>query len=274
MTFEELRAIENEAERVNATYDIFNENARLSSKSARVEFINTVKFVEKYLKSGDRILDIGAGAGEYSIYFANKGFDVDALELSNQNIRDFKAKMKPEMKPEMKLTLTQGNALDLSMYEDETYDIVLLMGPLYHLKDDKDKKKAIEEAKRVCKKEGIIAFAFITHDMIFMTELSYNDHYFATGDYDHETMRLNDFPFVFKTVEESRRLLEECGIVIKHAVAVDGPSELMADKINAMNDEEYRQYLKYVDMICEKPDMLGMSNHLLYIGKKHEMCPA
>lgn len=265
MTFEELRSIRSEAQRVNAIYSLFNENARLSSRAARVEFLNTVKFVEKYLKPGDRILDIGAGAGAYSLYFASMGYEVDALELSDRNIRDFQEKIRPEMK----LTLTQGNALDLSRYADETYDVVLLMGPLYHLQDDADKKRAIQEAKRVCRKDGILAFAFITHDMIFLTELMYDDHYFASGDYDHGTMRLNDFPFVFKTVAESRSLLEECGIRILHAVAVDGPSELMAEKINKMNDEEYGQYLKYVDMICEKPEMLGMSNHLLYIGKQN-----
>ena len=264
MTFEQLLNVTDEAERVNGLYSIFRENTRLHSKAARVEFLNTVKYVEKYLKPGDRILDVGAGAGEYSLYFAERGYEVDALELSDRNIRDFREKLRPDLR----LTLTQGNALDLSRYSDESYDVVLLMGPLYHLKDDGDKIRAIAEAKRVCKKEGIIAFAFITHDMIFLTELNYDDHYFSTGDYDHDTMRLNDFPFVFKTVAESRQLLEDCGIRILHAVAVDGPSELMAEKINKMDDKEYALYLKYIEMICEKPELLGMSNHLLYIGKK------
>ena len=64
MDFEQLAKIENESERVNRTYDIFNEDARLNhSKAARVEFLTTVRYIEKYLKEGDKILDIGAGAG-------------------------------------------------------------------------------------------------------------------------------------------------------------------------------------------------------------------
>lgn len=68
MDFEQLTKIENESERVNRTYDIFNEDARLNhSKAARVEFLTTVHYIEKYLKDGNKILDIGAGAGEYMV---------------------------------------------------------------------------------------------------------------------------------------------------------------------------------------------------------------
>jgi ubiquinone/menaquinone biosynthesis C-methylase UbiE len=158
MDFEQLAKIENESERVNRTYDIFNEDARLNhSKAARVEFLTTVHYIEKYLKDGDKILDIGAGAGEYSLYFARKGYEVSALELADANIAAFKKKLTPEDK----IDLVQGNALDLSRYADKSFDIVLLFGPLYHLKNDADKQKCISEAKRVCKDGGKIFFAFI-----------------------------------------------------------------------------------------------------------------
>ena len=158
MDFEQLAKIENESERVNRTYDIFNEDARLNhSKAARVEFLTTVHYIEKYLKDGDKILDIGAGAGEYSLYFARKGYEVSALELADANIAAFKKKLTPEDK----IDLVQGNALDLSRYADKSFDIVLLFGPLYHLKNDADKQKCISEAKRVCKDGGKIFFLII-----------------------------------------------------------------------------------------------------------------
>ena len=265
MTFEELQKIETESLQVNETYNIFNEDSRLShSKSARVEFLTTISYIESYLTPTAKILDIGAGTGAYSLYLAAKGFQVDAVELADRNVAAFREKITPDMK----LTLTQGTALDLSQYESDSYDIVLLMGPLYHLHKKMDRDQAIAEAKRVCKKDGVIFFAFINHDMVFMTELMYDSHYFQTGDYDHETMRLHDFPFVFFTVSESRQMLEENGIQIEKAIAQDGSSELMANAIDAMDDFEYAQYLKYHHMVCEKPEMLGMSNHLLYIGSK------
>ena len=97
MNFIELKKIENETERVNRTYDIFNEGSRLNhSKAARVEFLTTVHYIEKYLREGDKILDIGAGAGEYSLYFARKGYKVSALELADANIAAFRKKLTPE----------------------------------------------------------------------------------------------------------------------------------------------------------------------------------
>ena len=167
-----------------------------------------------------------------------------------------------------KIDLVQGNAVDLSRYADESFDVVLVFGPLYHLHKEEDRRRCIEEAKRVCKKDGKLFFAFISNDMVFLTELSYDEKYFLNGDYDHESFKLNDFPFVFFTVDKARKMLEDNGIKIEHAVASDGASELMAERINSMDDESYKQYLRYHYYICEKPEMLGMSNHLLFVGEK------
>jgi len=215
------------------------------------------------LKPGDRILDIGAGAGEYSIYFARSGYEVCALELADRNIRDFQSKLLPDDPIE----LVQGNALDLSRYEDDSFDIVLLFGPLYHLHERNDRLRAISEAKRVCKKDGTIFFAFIANDMVFLTEFFYDGGYFLSGDYDKQTFKLDDFPFVFHTVEACRELLHDGAIRIEKEIASDGASELLEEKINDMDNQSYEQYLQYHFYICEKPEFLGMSNHLLFVGK-------
>lgn len=265
MNFEDILKIEDETERVQKTYELFNEDTRLNhSKAARVEFLTTVRYIEEYLKPGGKILDIGAGAGEYSLYFARKGYDVSALELSENNIKAFRKKISPEDH----IHLIQGNAMDLSCFEDDSFDIVLMLGPLYHLSRDEDKQTCIAQAKRVCKPGGKIFFAFISNDMVILTEFSYRPDYFTAGDYNKETFRLDDFPFVFHTVERCRDVLRAGGIRILKEVASDGVSELMEDKINALDEEGYRQYLRYHYYICEKPECLGMSNHLLFIGEK------
>lgn len=266
MKFEDICSIADELERIKATYQYYNEDTRLNhSKAAKVEFLTNARYIERYLHPGARILDVGAGAGEYSLYFARKGYAVSALELTEINIQAFRKKMTGADR----IDLVQGNAVDLSRYEDESFDAVLVFGPLYHLHKEADQQKCIDEAKRVCKKEGKIFFAFISNDMVILTETARRAAYLVEGDYNRDTFELDDFPFfVFHTVQDCRNMLHKGGIRILHEVASDGASELLADQINAMDDETYARYLSYHEYICEKPEFLGMSNHLLFVGEK------
>ncbi|MBQ6687892.1 MAG: GNAT family N-acetyltransferase, partial [Bacteroidales bacterium] len=183
-----------DAELVQEVYQRYNEDTRLNkSRAARVEFLTTVRYIEKYLTPGAKILDAGAGAGEYSFYFARKGYEVSALELADANIAAFRAKMTDDDS----IDLVQGNAMDLSRYESDSFDIVLLFGPLYHLHEEADKLRCIKEAKRVCKPNGKIFFAFISNDMVILTMQQCQEDYLMNGDYNKETFRLDDFPFVF-----------------------------------------------------------------------------
>lgn len=265
MTFDELKTIENETERVAALYELLREDMRLTcSKAARVEFFTTVHFINRYLKKGSKIIDIGAGAGAYSLHFANQGYEVSAVELAPANVKVFQSKLLPEHK----IQLYQGNACDLSRFEDESFDLVLLLGPLYHLEQQQDRCKCIREAKRVCKKGGVILFSFISNDMVILTETFCYDLGYLLGDsYDRGSFKVEDFPFVFFTVDDARSMLLEEGIQIEAEVGSDGVSELLHDKINAMDEETYRNYLAYHLYCCEKPEMLGRSNHLLFVGR-------
>lgn len=265
MDFRDVYQIKDELEQIQKTYELFREDARLShSQAARVEFLTTTHYIEQYVRPGARILDVGAGTGAYSFYFARKGYEVCALELADSNLRVFREKLRPEDRIE----LVQGNAVDLSRYEDDSFDAVLLFGPLYHLHRKEDRLRCIQEAKRVCKPDGKIFFAFISNDMVILTEFSYRQDYFLRGDYDKETFRLEDFPFVFHTVADCRELLRAGKVKVLREVASDGVSELMAEKLNALDKESFAQYLRYHFYTCEKPELLGMSNHLLFIGEK------
>lgn len=266
MKIEEIYNLKDDEQKVNALYEIFDEDTRLTrSRAAGVEFLTNVRYIEKYLKPGMKLLDVGAGAGEYSLYFAKKGYEVAAVELAWANVKAFEKKIEPDMK----LKLNQGNALDLSDYADGSFDIVLVFGPLYHLSKEEDRQRCIAEAMRVCKPDGILFFAFISNDMVPLTEFfCYDDKFFNTGAYDRRTFKVEDFPFIFFTLDQCRAMLEAGQVKMLHEVASDGVSELLQEKINLLDEEGFSRYLAYHFYCCEKPEMLGRSNHLLFVGKK------
>ena len=147
-------------------YSGHEENERLvKDKAHKVEFLTTIRYIDKYIKQGDKILEVGAGTGRYSLHYASKGYEVEAVELIKSNIEEFKK----HIDNNMKIKIHEGNALDLSMYKDNSFDITLLLGPIYHLFNIEDKKKAIEEAIRVTKPHGKIFIAYITNDIVIIT---------------------------------------------------------------------------------------------------------
>ena len=132
-------------------YNKFNEEKRLSSRHGQVEYITSMKYIHEYIESMDnpKILDVGAGTGRYSVALANEGYDVTAIELVRYNLGILKSKKST-------VKAYQGTALNLSRFEDDSFDVTLVFGPMYHLHAFDDKVKALNEARRVTRKDGII----------------------------------------------------------------------------------------------------------------------
>ena len=140
---------------LEAYYNKFCEEKRLTRRHGNVEYITSMKYIHKYLETMSRdvkILDIGAGTGRYSVALAEAGYDVTAVELVKYNLGILKQK-------NSSVKAYQGNALNLKRFVDNTFDMTLLFGPMYHLYSFEDKVKALSEAKRVTKPGGIILVA-------------------------------------------------------------------------------------------------------------------
>jgi 2-polyprenyl-3-methyl-5-hydroxy-6-metoxy-1,4-benzoquinol methylase len=248
-------------------YESFEEDKRLTrSKAHSIEFLTTVSFVDRYLKEGMKILDIGAGTGAYSIYYAEKGYDVTAVEPVKRNVDIIKSKV---IASKMKIDIQQGNALNVENFDDESFDIILCLGPLYHLSNDSDKLKCIEETKRVCKKNGKIFYAYLSNDMVFITEtIKYNKNYLGSSKYDKESFKLTDGSYCFMTVEHIEHLMKLSNLKEITYFAADGLSELLRENINAFDDQQFKEWLRFHLYTCEKREMVGYSSHIVFIAEK------
>lgn len=249
-------------------YNNYDEEGRLKKKNRSPEYITTMRYIEKYLKPNSKILEIGAGTGRYSVTLADMGYDVTAVELVPHNI-DI---MKKKVKPEHNIKIYEGNACNLSFIESDTYDMVLLLGPMYHLFNNDDKNRAISEAIRVAKKGGIIYSAYCNSDtcvykMFYKKRiLSCLDNGLIDENY-HAKSSPNEI-FELYQKPEIDELMRNYPVTRLHFVGVDMLSYLYNNKLNLLNKREFEEYMKFLSTICEREDLVGFSIHMLDIFRK------
>ena len=255
-------------------YNKFNEEKRLDSRHGQVEFITSMKYLHKYLnqleetmpKSEIKILDVGAATGRYSVPLAEEGYDVTAVELVKHNLARLKAKGSA-------VKAYQGNAMKLKRFEDNTFDIVLVFGPMYHLHEKEEKLKALSEAKRVVKPGGKILVAYIMNEYSVITYAIKERHIkegVLNGMLDenfHCTKKANEL-YSFVRTEDIAALNEEAGLERVEIIAADGAANYIRPYLNALDEEEFQYFIQYHLATCERADLLGASGHLVDILQK------
>ncbi len=249
-------------------YNKFNEEKRLNTRHGQVEFKTSLKYINTYLKQmgNPTIIDIGAGSGRYSAELADMGYQITAVELIKHNVRKIEA-LKKDIK------VYQGNALNLKQFKEESYDLTLLFGPMYHLVNKQDKLKALNEAKRITKKGGIILVAYCMNDYAVIThgfkdnniiecikdnQLDSNFHCLTKENDLYSMVRLEDINELNKLANLKRLKI----------IATDGPANYMRETLNKMDEKTFNIFLDYHLKTCERMDMIGASAHTLDILKK------
>jgi len=253
-------------------YGGYDEDNRLRSRYGMVEYLTTMRYIERYLRPGMRILEIGAGTGRYSHTLARQGYPVDAVELVQHNIDIFRQNTQPGEA----VTVRQGDARDLSVLASDTYDVTLLLGPMYHLFTVEDQKQALREAIRVTKPGGVIYAAYCGNDATMV------QYCFGRGMLREERYKQLVDPVTFKASsdpmelfelyrkEDIDALMEDLPVQRLHYVGTDMATNYMRAAISEMEDELYEMYLRYHFSICERADMVGVSHHILDIFRKTE----
>lgn len=258
------------AEILTQYYANYDEEGRLLSKHGSVEYLTTMRYIEKYLRPGMRILEIGAATGRYSHALARMGYAVDAVELVQHNIDIFRQKTRPDEQ----ITIRQGDARDLSFLADASYDLTLLLGPMYHLFTVEDQMRALSEALRVTKHGGILMAAYCGNEATMV------QYCFGRGMLKEEKYQKLVDPVTFKASSDPAELFElyrrenidalmaHFSTTRLHYVGTDMATNYMRATIDEMDDELFAVYLRYHFAICERADCVGVSHHILDVHKK------
>jgi ubiquinone/menaquinone biosynthesis C-methylase UbiE len=243
----------------------------------RLEFDTTFHFLNKYLPQHGLILDAGGGPGRYTLELAKRGYEVVLLDATQANLDFAKRRLqRAGLLKQIKL-ISQGNIVDLSRFQDCQFDAVICTGgPLSHVLDPSDRKKAIEELRRVAKSNAPIFVSVMSRLAVLIVILMISQHEIQephfqllceTGDY------LGGHGFTachFYLPEELRMEFTQDGLQILELVGLEGISSHHASELNKLARDEnlFRIWLETHYQTCTHPAVVGISEHMLVVCRK------
>lgn len=254
---------------IGSFYSQSDEDARLQrTRHGQLEFLTTMHYIHRFADRHSQVLEIGAGTGRYSVALAREGMDVTAVELLEHNL----AALRENSRGIENLRAYQGDAVDLSCFPDDSYDVTLVLGPMYHLYEECDINKAIDEAIRVTKPGGVLLFAFISVYAIMYANYFYGNWAFGQKENftdDYQVKHFKEQLFTGYDIPEFEQLFEEKPVEWITTAGTDGLLEPIEKREDfCIPEEDFQAFANWYLAFAEKRELLGNTNHLLYICRK------
>ena len=242
-------------------YNKHPEDLRLLRRHGIVEFETTMHHLRRFLKPGMQLLDIGAGTGRYTSALMAEGYDVKAVELVKRNIQVF-------LDREPTADVVQGDARNMPFIPTASADVTLLLGPLYHLIGDEEKLKALTEAKRVTKPDGLIFVAYLMNEYSILSYCFDEDRIgglLGKGVVDREfhIKAEADELYDYVRIEDINRLDAADGLQRVTIFSPDGAADYMRTRLNRMSDETFSLFIEYQKIVSERSDLIGAGSHVV-----------
>jgi len=271
-----LKKINNNKDKVLEHYEDYTnkageDNRAMSSRSASLEFHYTKKTLSEFIGDNSRVLEVGCGTGYYGMYFADKCKEYVGIDFFPHHIEIFNTKI--QQSGISNLSCSVGDATNLESIEDNSFDVVLCLGPMYHLPREL-RELAFAECNRVCKSGGVVAFAYINKIGAYMSaclndELrslypnrKANDHVLKLG-----TDDIKPDVFYFTMPEEMETSAARYNLSKIRNIGTDFFNG--SNIANQMDDEKFGLFIEILDEAIKHESCTGMSEHALLICRKN-----
>lgn len=244
----------------------------------RTEFAITRRALADYLPPAPAtIADLGGGPGQYAIPLAQQGYAVTLVDLSQGNLALAQEKA-AEAGVEL-AAVVHANVLSLPALPEETYDVILLLGPLYHLLERAERETAVAIAYKLLKPDGLIFAAFVTRYAAFRDMVSggYPEWIIQYPERAQQLLETGRNPAgpgsgfpnsYFAHPDEIKPLMETAVFETLALIGCEGLVAGHEDHINQLDGDLWQQWVELNYHFAHEPSLYGASDHLLYVGRK------
>lgn len=268
-----------EQDLVAELYDAAPEREWARLDSRRIEFGVTCQVLDDYLPAAPaRVLDVGSGPGRYALRLATRGFSVSLVDLSAQCLT--LAEREAKRLGAALERVVCGSATDLDGFDDASFDAVLLLGPLYHLKTDEGRARAVGEALRVLRPGGLVFAAFLNRYSVVRYAAKVRPEQLVddagliesilrcgTGDSSKPGAAFLRTCY-FSDPLEVQPFMERLGTRTIALVGCEGVVAEVEERLNLLPGEALEQWVRLSYRLGKKPELHAASAHLLYIGRR------
>ena len=249
--------------------DASREDRRLAaSRAGFLEFHYTIGLAGEYINHDTSVVEIGCGTGYYGVRLADKCKEYVGIDLSPECIAAFNREIRSCQLSNVKAIV--GDAVRLDEIENCRFDVVMALGPMYHLPPD-ERDLVFSECKRICRDGGIIIFAYANKVGAYVRGCLEFPGKYPDKQLSHSVLvegMSDEMPGLFYMTmpEEMEAQAKLNGLsVLRHA----GVDFVFDEKsINAMNDEQFEAWMDICDYMSDSPTCSGLSNHAIMICQK------
>ena len=260
-------------------YERAPEEARLEQGPFQLEEARTRDLIQRYAPPAPgTVVDVGGAAGAYALWLAEAGYAVHLLDPVPRLVAEAQRRSAAAVRPLVSCRVGDARALDVPA---DTVDVVLLLGPLYHLTDPGDRARSLQEAARVLRPGGRLFAAAISRWASALDGLARDllqDSRFAQiveqdlrdGQHRNPTERLDYFTTAyFHRPEELAAEVQAAGLTLDGVYGLEGPGWILPDVAERMGDAHRRaSLLRVARMVETEPSVLGSSAHLLAVAQR------
>jgi len=222
------------------------------------------------------VLDVGGGGGVHAEWLLADGLIVHLIDPVPGLVEQAENRLGSHA--QFSAAVGDGRSIE---FDDESFDVVLLLGPLYHLPTREDRMRVWAEAGRVVRRGGLVFAAVISRFASLFSGLSggmlFDDAFrtivgqdLSDGHHSNPEHRSGWFTTAyFHRPDEITGEAEEAGLFVRELVGVEGLAAWLPENERNWSDPKRREIIvESARLIESEPSLLGLGPHLLLVGER------